>query len=211
MFDRAIVDFSRSYAEQNDRDYRALADAVSSGRIAAQMGINEGREQPLGVTRSVRHLVCRSCDFAAAYSSGVSSPRSRSSASCLSSSTVELRALRPRPGSAGSVGARTRSGRPTSAHRLRGGARMGFGKLGCRLSDEHLGPEQGQHRERDDPRRSSGRRDRIPQEQERQQAERDRERGPVTLAQERRDRLARSPRQALGTREPSRRYQAPPL
>ena len=38
-FDRAIVEFSRSYADQNDRDYRALTDAVSSGRIAAQTDI----------------------------------------------------------------------------------------------------------------------------------------------------------------------------
>ncbi len=38
-FDRAIVEFSRSYADQNDRDYQALADAVSSGRIAAQTNI----------------------------------------------------------------------------------------------------------------------------------------------------------------------------
>jgi hypothetical protein len=38
-FDRAIVRFSRSYAEQNERDYRALADAVKSGRIVAETGL----------------------------------------------------------------------------------------------------------------------------------------------------------------------------
>jgi uncharacterized protein (DUF2252 family) len=39
VFDRAIVEFSKAYAEQNDRDYRSLAHAVKSGRIAAQMGL----------------------------------------------------------------------------------------------------------------------------------------------------------------------------
>ena len=38
-FDRAILDFSRSYADQNDRDYRALVDAVDSGRVVAQTGL----------------------------------------------------------------------------------------------------------------------------------------------------------------------------
>ncbi|HEX5193833.1 MAG TPA: DUF2252 domain-containing protein [Solirubrobacteraceae bacterium] len=38
-FDRAIVEFSRSYAEQNEQDYRDLAEAVKSGRIVAQTGL----------------------------------------------------------------------------------------------------------------------------------------------------------------------------
>jgi uncharacterized protein (DUF2252 family) len=38
-FDRAILDFSRSYADQNDRDYRALVDAVDAGRVVAQTGL----------------------------------------------------------------------------------------------------------------------------------------------------------------------------
>jgi uncharacterized protein (DUF2252 family) len=38
-FDRAIVAFSHAYAEQNQRDYRALGEAVKSGRIAAQTGL----------------------------------------------------------------------------------------------------------------------------------------------------------------------------
>ena len=38
-FDRAILDFSRSYADQNDRDFQALVNAVNSGRIAAQTGL----------------------------------------------------------------------------------------------------------------------------------------------------------------------------
>jgi uncharacterized protein (DUF2252 family) len=32
-FDRAILEFSQSYAEQNERDYKALAAAVESGRV----------------------------------------------------------------------------------------------------------------------------------------------------------------------------------
>jgi uncharacterized protein (DUF2252 family) len=38
-FDRAILDFSNQYAEQNERDYKALKEAVESGRIAAQTGL----------------------------------------------------------------------------------------------------------------------------------------------------------------------------
>jgi uncharacterized protein (DUF2252 family) len=39
VFDRAILEFCRSYAEQNERDYSALVDAVGSGRLVAQTGI----------------------------------------------------------------------------------------------------------------------------------------------------------------------------
>jgi uncharacterized protein (DUF2252 family) len=38
-FDRAILQFSDAYAEQNDSDYQALAAAVKSGRITAETGL----------------------------------------------------------------------------------------------------------------------------------------------------------------------------
>jgi Uncharacterized protein conserved in bacteria (DUF2252) len=38
-FDRAVADFAETYADQNERDHAALADAVASGRVHAQMGI----------------------------------------------------------------------------------------------------------------------------------------------------------------------------
>jgi uncharacterized protein (DUF2252 family) len=38
-FDRAIVEFSKAYADQNERDYQALSEAVRSGRIDAQTGL----------------------------------------------------------------------------------------------------------------------------------------------------------------------------
>jgi uncharacterized protein (DUF2252 family) len=38
-FDGAIVEFSHAYAEQNERDYKALAKAVESGRITAETGL----------------------------------------------------------------------------------------------------------------------------------------------------------------------------
>jgi uncharacterized protein (DUF2252 family) len=38
VFDRAIADFSVAYADQNERDYEALAAAAKSGRIVAQTG-----------------------------------------------------------------------------------------------------------------------------------------------------------------------------
>ena len=38
-FDRAIVEFSKAYAEQNDRDYQELAAAVKSGKITAETGL----------------------------------------------------------------------------------------------------------------------------------------------------------------------------
>jgi uncharacterized protein (DUF2252 family) len=38
-FDRAILEFSGAYAEQNALDYKHLTDAVASGKIAAQTGL----------------------------------------------------------------------------------------------------------------------------------------------------------------------------
>jgi uncharacterized protein (DUF2252 family) len=38
-FDRAIMEFSQAYAEQNARDFKALAAAADSGRITAEMGL----------------------------------------------------------------------------------------------------------------------------------------------------------------------------
>ena len=38
-FDRAIADFSEAYADQNQRDYDALKQAVKSGRITAVTGL----------------------------------------------------------------------------------------------------------------------------------------------------------------------------
>jgi hypothetical protein len=39
VFDRAIAEFCTVYADQNDRDYQALAQAVKSGRVPAEMGL----------------------------------------------------------------------------------------------------------------------------------------------------------------------------
>jgi uncharacterized protein (DUF2252 family) len=39
VFDRAIVAFSEAYADQNDRDYAALLEAIVTGRITAQTGV----------------------------------------------------------------------------------------------------------------------------------------------------------------------------
>ena len=38
-FDRALVEFCKAYADQNDRDYQALKNAVDSGRLEAQEGV----------------------------------------------------------------------------------------------------------------------------------------------------------------------------
>jgi uncharacterized protein (DUF2252 family) len=38
-FDRALVQFSKAYAEQNERDYKALTEAVASGRVTAETGL----------------------------------------------------------------------------------------------------------------------------------------------------------------------------
>ena len=38
-FDRAIADYSVVYADQNERDYKALKKAVADGRIVAQSGL----------------------------------------------------------------------------------------------------------------------------------------------------------------------------
>ena len=39
VFDRAILEFSMAYADQNERDYKRLADAAASGRIDARRGL----------------------------------------------------------------------------------------------------------------------------------------------------------------------------
>jgi len=38
-FDRAVADFSEAYAEQNQRDYDALREAVDAGRVTAELGV----------------------------------------------------------------------------------------------------------------------------------------------------------------------------
>ena len=38
-FDRAIADFASAYADQNERDYQAMTDAVTSGRLEALTGL----------------------------------------------------------------------------------------------------------------------------------------------------------------------------
>jgi uncharacterized protein (DUF2252 family) len=39
VFDRAIARFATAYADQNERDYRALQDAAAAGRITAEHGL----------------------------------------------------------------------------------------------------------------------------------------------------------------------------
>jgi uncharacterized protein (DUF2252 family) len=39
VFDRAITTFAQAYADQNERDYAALLDAIASGRVEAQTGL----------------------------------------------------------------------------------------------------------------------------------------------------------------------------
>jgi uncharacterized protein (DUF2252 family) len=38
-FDRSVTEFSRRYADQNDKDYQAFIDAAHSGRIHATPGV----------------------------------------------------------------------------------------------------------------------------------------------------------------------------
>ena len=40
-FDRALSTFAEDYADQNERDYKALQEAVASGRVAAEAGLYE--------------------------------------------------------------------------------------------------------------------------------------------------------------------------
>ncbi|HCU97643.1 MAG TPA: DUF2252 domain-containing protein, partial [Actinobacteria bacterium] len=39
VFDRAIADFAAAYADQNERDYDALAAAAASGRVTTEHGV----------------------------------------------------------------------------------------------------------------------------------------------------------------------------
>jgi uncharacterized protein (DUF2252 family) len=45
-FDKAIAQFSVAYAEQNEKDYQALVDAVATGRVQAVMGLLTANPQP---------------------------------------------------------------------------------------------------------------------------------------------------------------------
>ena len=38
-FDNAIADFAETYADQNERDYAALAGAVAAGKVEAESGV----------------------------------------------------------------------------------------------------------------------------------------------------------------------------
>jgi hypothetical protein len=38
-FDRALAEFGQAYADQNERDHAALADAARAGRISATLGV----------------------------------------------------------------------------------------------------------------------------------------------------------------------------
>jgi hypothetical protein len=38
-FDQAIARFSAAYADQNERDYARLVDAVAAGEVAAEAGV----------------------------------------------------------------------------------------------------------------------------------------------------------------------------
>ena len=38
-FDRALASFAEAYADQNERDYHALREAVASGRVSAETGL----------------------------------------------------------------------------------------------------------------------------------------------------------------------------
>jgi hypothetical protein len=38
-FDTAMADFSETYADQNQHDYRALQAAVADGRVTAEAGV----------------------------------------------------------------------------------------------------------------------------------------------------------------------------
>jgi uncharacterized protein (DUF2252 family) len=39
VFDQAITEFAAAYADQNERDYQALLEAVAQGRVTAERGI----------------------------------------------------------------------------------------------------------------------------------------------------------------------------
>jgi len=39
VFDRAIAAFAEAYADQNERDYAALLDAIANGRVEAKTGV----------------------------------------------------------------------------------------------------------------------------------------------------------------------------
>ncbi len=77
-FDRAIVEFSHAYAEQNERDYKALADG-------GQVRPHHRRDRPLTPAQAPD----KSSRLAVAYSLSVIAPRSRRATSRSSSAALE--------------------------------------------------------------------------------------------------------------------------
>jgi hypothetical protein len=39
VFDRAMASFAETYADQNERDYKALQNAVAASRVTAELGV----------------------------------------------------------------------------------------------------------------------------------------------------------------------------
>jgi hypothetical protein len=39
VIDKALAEFAETYADQNERDYEALENAVESGRVVAETGL----------------------------------------------------------------------------------------------------------------------------------------------------------------------------
>ena len=67
-FDRALAVFAEAYADQNERDYRAVQEAVASGRLVAETGLALGRRNAARGPRRCRpsRRAVRACASAAA-------------------------------------------------------------------------------------------------------------------------------------------------
>jgi Uncharacterized protein conserved in bacteria (DUF2252) len=53
VFDKAIARFASVYADQSERDHKALVDAVPSGRLTAEPGLQDpGRPTASGAERN---------------------------------------------------------------------------------------------------------------------------------------------------------------
>ena len=63
-FDQAMGTFAEAYADQNERDYAALREAVTAGRVVAEMGVRTStRRRARGSARSVAHDAARTRPF----------------------------------------------------------------------------------------------------------------------------------------------------
>ena len=159
-FDRALASFAESYADQNERDYRAVEEAVASGRLVAETGVGATQAS---ATRGVLAGVSarwassatggdsrlRRIHLPDSTTSGRSAASPRHASHCLPvSETVSSPACRPGSSVASTIST-TGTSEIASALRIGGGQPAGrVAAVGQRVEDGAEAHDDERHRHR---------------------------------------------------------------